>query len=144
MESFREYVMAGIQKAGGVNKLARELRTTGGNITRLKDGMGSCGEEIAVRLAEYLSADPERLLIIIQAEKCPEKTRHLWADIYRRVAGATAAIALLALVSPDPSPAGVAQEDGLSARTVCIMSNLLRRWAALAAAFLPPVAPLPA
>jgi plasmid maintenance system antidote protein VapI len=95
--TIRDYLLAGIEKAGSGNKLASALKTTGANITRIKDGAGFPGDETIIRLADYLGENREKLLLINQTERAPESARPEWKELLKRFAGAAALLLVLSL-----------------------------------------------
>lgn len=128
METIGEFIQKGIEKAGGTNKLAVQLRTNGSFISQAHRGVCGLGEEHTVRLAEYLGEDPERLLLLLRVERCPEKTRPFWIELYRKLSNVAAVLLFIIMAialpsSSDASAFAVPKEGG----AMYIMSNLFRR-----------------
>ncbi len=96
--SINPYFQRAIDKAGSENKAAIVLKTSQGNLNRLKN-FGTPGDDLVIRLAEYLGEDPTRLLLIVQTERSPEKAKPLWARLLKKHVPAAAAVLLMALVA---------------------------------------------
>ena len=114
MGSIRDFLQAGIQKAGSGNKLAAELKTSSANINRLTTGTGFPGDETVIRLAKYLGEDPQKLLLLNQAERAPEAARPEWEKVFKKFAGAAVVAFVVSTALPCLTGA---------AGTMYIMSN---------------------
>lgn len=108
--SINPYFEKAAQKAGSANKAAQALKTSQSNISRLM-GYGSPGDDLILRLAEYLGEDPEKLLLLSHAEYGPEKARPVWTELLRRFSGAAAL--LLALTLAGSASAAISVDSGL-------------------------------
>jgi hypothetical protein len=93
MESFRDYFREGVEKAGSMNKLGVQLRTSGVTVSRFLMGLGFPEDELIVRLAEYIGEDPAKLLLLRSLEKCPETSRRHWKTILKRYASVALIVA---------------------------------------------------
>jgi len=119
MESIRDYLRKGISQAGSLNKLAGAIKTASPNITRILQGSGFPGDDVVIRLADYLSENREKLLLINQAERAPEGARGEWNTIVKKFAGAAAiAFIVSTVLTALPCLAG-------GAESMYIMSNIL-------------------
>lgn len=119
MESIRDYFLKAAQKAGSYNKLSAALKTTCGNLNRISTGAGFPGDETILRLAAYLGEDPQKMLLLNQAERAPEGARGQWQTIMKKFAGAAAIAFIVATVlSSLPCLAG-------GAGPMYIMSNAI-------------------
>jgi len=116
METIRGYFQKAIEKAGSGNKLAAALKTTGGNITRVVMGAGFPGDETILRLAAYLGEDPQKMLLLNQVERSPERVRGQWESIARKFAGA--AVVAFVVSTALPCLTGAAER-------MYIMSNVI-------------------
>lgn len=96
--SIKSYIEKAVQKAGSGNKAAAALKTSQGNICRLM-AYGAPGDELVLRLAEYLGEDPEKLLLLAHAEYAPEKAQPVWARLLKKHVPAAAAVLAIAVVA---------------------------------------------
>jgi hypothetical protein len=105
--SIKTYIERAAKKAGSGNKAAAALRMSQGNFSRLM-AYGAPGDDLLIRLAEYLGEDPEKLLLLARSEYASEKARPLWSQLLKRyippAAAALLVMVLAATSGADPLP----------------------------------------
>ena len=131
MESLKNYFEKGIKLAGGVNKLAAVIRTSGAKISRITMGIGIPGEDVIVRLADYLKEDTGRLLLLRNLEKCPDKSRPYWREVLKRYASVALIVACTIPsyigFSPSIADASIARDNGRFMHYQTLFRDALKR-----------------
>lgn len=73
------------EKAGNPYRLCRILKTSQSNIHRIMSGGGHAGDEIILRLAQFLGADPIPIIILSHTEAASAVMRPVWEELERQM-----------------------------------------------------------
>ncbi|MDA8122576.1 MAG: helix-turn-helix transcriptional regulator [Deltaproteobacteria bacterium] len=100
-----DYVRKAKEKAGSQKKLARALGVTPTAISFVLNGSLVPGEDLLMRLADYLGEDPAALFLQVKLEKASVKARPVWKKLLQHLTAATIAGLMVAVLVQLPSPA---------------------------------------
>lgn len=86
METFRDYLKKAAGKAGSQNKLGIMLGVSGSAVSIIAMGGSGWTDDVILKLADFLGEDPAKLFLLRKLERCTEKTRPYWEEVFKRYA----------------------------------------------------------